>query len=64
MSKPFKFGEVVWVDNDPSRRGSHITPRGVPDDLETRLVAFEGGCLLWVRAERLFRPGDEKEAGK
>lgn len=60
MSEPLKFGETVWVDNDPSRRGSNITPKGVPKDLETRFVAFECGCQLWVRVERLFRPGDEK----
>lgn len=57
MSATLKFGDLVWIDGDPSRRGV-IAADAVAED-GARFVAFPSGCQLWVRAERLMRPGDK-----
>lgn len=58
MSEPLKFGQIVWVDNDPSRRGV-IAADAVAED-GARFVAYPSGYQRWERPERLSRPGDEK----
>lgn len=59
MSKPLEFGDLVWIDGDPSRRGV-IAADAVAED-GARFVAYPSGYQQWIRAERLVRPGDKME---
>ena len=62
MSGPLKFGDLVWIDGDPSRRAV-IAADAVAED-GARFVAYPAGYQRWERPERLARPGDEKEMEK
>lgn len=56
MSGALKFGDLVWVDGDPSRRAV-IAADAVAED-GARFVAYPAGYQRWERADRLVRPGE------